>query len=184
MPRILCPRVVYITHKFYQNCQKVYRTISTNQYNNTNAGGNFNQLINSGIVHPTAVLIVPFISATQTTGFSYYQWASPYDSAPATSAPISLTNLQVSVGGVNQLQSTLFYNYENFIEQVNLAEQLTSADFGVTTGLISQEWWQMFRYYFVNIERSALADKLQPRNINISFTNSSQVINNKIIILI
>ena len=33
----------------------------------------------------------------------------------------------------------------------------------------------MFRYYFVNIERSALADKLTPRNINISFTNNSEV---------
>ena len=118
---------------------------------------------------------MPCISPTNTTGFSYSQWASPYDTAPATSAPISLTNLQVSVGGVNQLQSTLFYNYEKFIEQVNLAEQLTSADFGVTTGLITQEWWQMFRHYFVNIERSALADKLQPRNINISFTNNSGV---------
>ncbi len=27
----------------------------------------------------------------------------------------------------------------------------------------------------VNIERSAIADKLQPRNINVSFTNNSQV---------
>ena len=84
-------------------------------------------------------------------------------------------NLQVSVRGVNQLQSTLFYNYENFIEQDNLAEQLTRADFGVTTGLLSQEWWQMFRFYSVNVEWSAMADKLQPRNINISFTNNSEV---------
>jgi hypothetical protein len=28
--------------------------------------------------------------------------------------------------------------YENFLQQVNLAEQLTSSDFGVLTGLISQ----------------------------------------------
>jgi asparagine synthetase B (glutamine-hydrolysing) len=36
---------------------------------------------------------------------------------------ISLTNLQVAVGGVNQLASTLYYTYENFIEQVNLFEE-------------------------------------------------------------
>jgi hypothetical protein len=37
--------------------------------------------------------------------------------------------LVVSVGGQNVLQSTLNMNYENFLEQVNLAEQLTSSDF-------------------------------------------------------
>jgi hypothetical protein len=46
------------------------------------------------------------------------------------------------VGGSNVLQSTLFYTYENFLEQVNLAEQLTSSDFGVSTGLISQGYWE------------------------------------------
>ena len=68
----------------------------------------------------------------------------------------------------------IIYNYENFIEQVPLAEQLTRADFGVRTSLFSQEWWQMFRYYHVNIERSADADKVTPRIINISYINNSQ----------
>ena len=92
-----------------RNKKVVYRTILTNQYNNTGATNNFNQLINSGVVHPTGILICPFISSSETTGFKDYQWKSPFDSCPATTAPISLTNLQVSVGGVNQLQSTLYY---------------------------------------------------------------------------
>ena len=54
---------------------------------------------------------------------------------------LSLTNLQVSVGGQNVLQSTLHYGYEHFLEQVNLAEQLTSSDFGISTGLINQNYW-------------------------------------------
>jgi len=65
--------------------------------------------------------------------------------------------------------------YENFLEQVNLAEQLTSNDFGVSTGLISQGCWEMSKWYFVNVERGNIADKLQPRNINVSFTNNSNV---------
>jgi len=80
----------------------VYRTILTNQYNNTTAGGNFNQLINSGVIHPTGVLIVPFISSQQ-TGLGDFAWKSCFDTAPTTGHPISLTNLQVSVGGANQL---------------------------------------------------------------------------------
>ena len=61
------------------------------------------------------------------------------------------------------------------LEQVNLAEQLTSSDFGVSTGLFSQGYWEWSRWYYVNVERSQAADKLQPRNINISFNNNSQV---------
>ena len=158
-----------------RNKKVVYRTILTNQYNNTTAGGNFNNLINSGVIHPTGILVVPFVTSQYATGFADFAWKSPFDTAPATGHPLSLTNFQVSVGGVNQLQSTLNYSYENFIEQVNLAEALTSADFGVSCGLLNQSYWEMFRYYYVNIERSALTDKNVPRNINISFTNSSQV---------
>ena len=134
----------------------------------------FNQLINSGIIHPTAVLICPYISSQQ-AGLGDFAWKNPFDTCPATGHPISLINLQVSVGGVNQLQSTLYYTFENFVEQISLAEQLTSSDFGITTGLFNQSWWEMFRYYFVNIERSAITDKNVPRNINISFTNNTQV---------
>jgi hypothetical protein len=65
--------------------------------------------------------------------------------------------------------------YENFLQQVNLAEQLTSSDFGVSTGLISQGYWEASKWYFVNVERGNIADKLQPRNINVSFTTNSNV---------
>ena len=151
----------------------VYRSVLTNQYNNIS--GTFNQLINSGIVHPIGVLLVPFISSATTNGFGDFAWKSPFDSAPSTGHPISLTNFQVSVGGVNQLQSTLNYTFENFIEQVNLAETLTSSDFGISCGLFTQQYWETFRSYYVNIERSQLADKNVARNINISFTNNTAV---------
>jgi hypothetical protein len=116
---------------------------------------------------------VPFLS--NTSAFGDVQWKSPFDSCPATTCPVPLTNLQVNCGGQNILQSNLFSNYENFISQVNLAESLTSADFGVSDGLLNQAWWEWSRFYYVNIERSAEADKLGPRNINISFTNGSSL---------
>jgi hypothetical protein len=47
----------------------------------------------------------------------------------------------VAVGVQNVLNSPLNMTYEKFLEQVNLAEQLTSSDFGVSTGLISQGYW-------------------------------------------
>ena len=78
------------------------------------------------------------------SGLGDYQWKSPFDSCPATTSPISLTNLQVSIGGTNILSSTLYYNYESFIQTVSLADTLTSADFGVSCGLFYQSWWETF----------------------------------------
>ena len=61
------------------------------------------------------------------------------------------------------------------LEQVNLAEQLTSSDFGISTGLINQNYWEISKWYYVNVERGNAADKLNGRNINVSFTNNSNV---------
>jgi len=119
-------------------------------------------------------LICPFIGAVANSGFADSQW-KPFDTRPATMSPLSLTNLQVSIGGQNVLNSTLNTTHENLLEQVNLAEQLTSSDFGVSTGLISQGYWKASKWYLVNVERGNIADKLQPRNIKVSFTNNSNV---------
>ena len=77
--------------------------------------------------------------------------------------------LQVAIGGQNVLNSTLNMTYENCLEQVNLAEQLTSSDFGVSTGLISQRDWESSKRYFVNVERGNIADKLQPRGDDVVY---------------
>jgi hypothetical protein len=73
------------------------------------------------------------------------------------------------------LQSTLQYAYEHFLEQVHLAEQLTSSDFGVFTGLIIQNYWENSKWYYVNVLRENAADKLNGRSINVPFTNNSNV---------
>jgi hypothetical protein len=152
----------------------------TNSRTNITTGSSFNAVVKSGIVHPTTVLICPFIGAVARVHLEIFngkdfQWKSPFDTCPATSSPLSLTNLQVSIGGPNVLNSTENMTYENFLEQVHLAEQLRSADFGVSTGLISQGYWEQSKWYFVNVERGNIADKLQPRNINVSFTNNYNV---------
>jgi len=70
------------------------------------------------------VLIVPFLQAPVTGssgGLGDCQWKLPFDTCPCTTSPVSsLTNLQVSVGGQNVLQSTHQYGYEHFLEPVNL----------------------------------------------------------------
>lgn len=158
----------------------IYEQFITNQYNAIPAGGSFSQLVQSGIKNPIAIAIIPFISSTNlnpaSVAYGFNQYGSCLDTCPSTFSPISLTNLQVTLGGTNVLNSTLFYTFENFLEQVGLADNLTSSDFGMGAGLISQSWWENNRVYYVDLKRSRDADKATTRNLNISFTNNSNVI--------
>ncbi len=60
----------------------IYRTVLTNQYNNIGSCANFNQLISSGIVHPTGVLIVPYVSSQAHFSFGDFAWKYPFDCCP------------------------------------------------------------------------------------------------------
>ena len=168
----------------------IYENFLYNAYNNIPSGGTFSQLIQSGIKNPIGICIIPLISAqnsfpatkltgdagtTYSTVLGFSQYQSPYDTCPATYSPISLTNLQVQLGGVNVLNTSLFYTYENYLEQVSLAESLTSADIGISAGIISPSWWEANRVYWIDLARGQEADKATTRNLNISFQNNSNV---------
>ena len=103
-----------------RNKRVIYRSFVTDSYTNITAGSSFNAVVNSGIVHPTAVLICPFctfIGATTGTnsGFGDFQWKSPFDTCPATMSLLSLTNLQVSIGGQNMMMMPFICSCRNKI---------------------------------------------------------------------
>jgi hypothetical protein len=159
----------------------VYESLLFNQYTGLAVNGTFSQLIQSGIKNPVAVVIIPFIATTQANAGAggtqtYSQYQSPYDQCPATYSPLSLTNISVKLGGVSVLNSTLYYTYESFLEQVSLAETLTSSDIGIQVGLINQAWWEANRIYYVDLSRGREADKATYRNLTVSFNNNSNVI--------
>lgn len=159
----------------------VYEQFITNQYNGIAAGSSFSQLVQSGIKNPLGIAIIPLIAQSQstttsaTTPYAFSQYGSPLDTCPATFAPLSLTNLSVTLGGQNVLNTTLFMTYESFLEQIYPCDNLTSSDLGIGAGLINQAWWENNRVYYVDLKRSRDADKASTRNLNISFTNNSQV---------
>jgi hypothetical protein len=172
------------------NKQIVYENFLFNQYTSISVGSSFSQLVQSGIKNPVGICIIPLISSSSTfsacdgsksagaftsTAIGFSQFASPYDPCPASYSPLSLTNLQITLGGVNVLNTSLYFSFETFLEQIQLAETLTSADIGVSTGLISQNWWEMNRVYWVDLGRGTEAEKATTRNLNISFINNNQV---------
>ena len=154
-----------------RNKEIVYRSILSNNYTNITAGSSFNQLVNAGIKNLTGILIIPYIASSL---LLFPEYASPFDTFGATYCPISLINVQASVGGTNLKSNPEIYCFENFLEEVTNFESLTSSDFGVSVGLINQQWWESNRVYYLSC-RSTDADKATPRALNVSFVNNTQV---------
>ena len=146
----------------------VFKSALFNQYSNVSRS--FSSLVQSGVRNPIGVLIVPLLNPTNNhASAGYSQYGSPFDTCPATFAPISLTNLQVKVGGTNVLNTAVNYCYENFIEQVSLFESVSGNDSGLSVGLFSQSWWENNRLYFVDCSRGQLADKMDLKQVQVSF---------------
>lgn len=163
--------------------QVVYERFIYNQYNAITAGSNYSQLIASGVKNPLACIIIPFISTANTglsgSGTANFpaQYSSPFDTCGGISfAPISLTNVQVAVGMKNQLQNSMYFTFENYLEQVCQYESVSGNKLDIlNSGIITQAWWEQNRVYFVNLSRGSPADRATPRNILVSFTNNTNI---------
>jgi hypothetical protein len=151
---------------------------------NIGASGNFSQLIMSGVTRIRGLLIVPFISGavygqmttltTQNVPFS--PLLSPFDCAPCQTGPISLTNLNVSVAGVNVQQNLMQYGFQQFLFECSEYSKISSSDRGLTNGLINyRDWQQSYRPYYFDCTRATAADALSPRNITLTGVNNSLV---------
>jgi hypothetical protein len=113
-------------------------------------GSQIDKIITSSIKNPIAVVIVPFVAknvlnGALTAALPFAQYESPYDTAPSTSAPLSITNISISLGGIKVANEVLNYTYENFLQQVSLAETIASSDIGLNVGLVNQEYWESNR---------------------------------------
>ena len=186
-PQVMLKADLMRTYISENRAKKVcWQSFLTNQFSAISTGSSFSQLIQSGVSNIRGVLILPTLSSTTngllnasgtpTLGITpFSQFLSPFDPAPATTGPISLTNLQVSVGGINQLQNTTNFDFENFLEQINPVGKINSSDvLGLSCGLISQAYWdQAYRAYYVDCSRGQNADLMTPRNVIVSFTNNT-----------
>jgi hypothetical protein len=157
----------------------VYQT----QIKDIAGGSNFNSLISNGARDIVALLIVPQIGSSNgkvtgaagdaaeiaTNGFNTL--LSPFWTENV--APISITNLQVLVGNENIISPFLSYNYEAFLYHFNEFLRINGNKSSLCSGLISQQAWEnLYRYYFINLNRK-LDDDVTPKSITIMGKNNS-----------
>lgn len=182
--QLLDPRDAEIYVEKNRNKSVVFRTMIFNQDTNIIGGTNFSRLLNAGIKNPIGLLIVPFIAKglynngvnVNSVANNFSQYQSPFDTAPSTTNPISLIDVNASIGGVNVRQAVMSYNYEHFLQEIANVDSLTSTDWGISNGLINQDYWeQAYRCYYLALDRCNPADKKLGRSLSVSFINNSNV---------
>jgi len=168
------------------NKKFVYTDILFNQINAITSGATFSGILQTGVSNIRGIWIIPFVSssingsvvaanvASGITSFSQLQ--SPLDTSPATNGPLSITNLQVTIGGQNVLMNTLNFTFENFLQQVGLYEKLNAGDLGLSCGLLNQTYWEnAYRVYYVDCTRGMPGDLMSPRTVLASWQNNTNV---------
>ena len=158
----------------------VYEKILYANSTGVGVGNQIDKIITSSIKNPIAVVIIPYLAKNLTggaisTALPFSQFESPYDTAPSTGAPLSITNISITLGGIKVANEVLNYTFENFLHQVSLAETITSSDIGLNVGLINQEYWESNRVYYMDLARSRDIDKTVSRELIVKGKNSSNV---------
>ena len=165
-----------------------YTSYYFNQFNAIAAGANFSGVVQSQVRRPRGLLILPFLSAgngltgglgngtnsTLTGIVPFNDQLSPFSCAPCQTGPISLINLQVSLGGQNQFQNAIQYSWSQFQENTMMYEKLNGIDIGMKTGLFSQFYFDnAYRAYYFDLSRGTIADELTDRTVSMSLVNNS-----------
>ena len=159
-----------------------YCDIFQYQFNEIGAGDPFNFLVTNGISNIKSVLVVPFVAksanaciGTTANGISTLQ--SPFTTSGGTPDPITLTNFNILVSGVNLFLNNEMYDYEAFCHELGQSNQLNGGlTTGLGSGLISQEDFSRgMRYYYGNCSRILPAEAGVSRSVQIVGTNKSAV---------
>jgi hypothetical protein len=153
----------------------IYEDILSYQITNIAAGSTCNQLITNGVVSPTKIVIVPFLTATANDGV-VPPFQSPFASEPGTTSPLaSLSGFQCLLSGQTIFMLNEDYEYTNFIDEFSRSGLNGGITDGLSSGLVSEySWSQNHRYYVIDVERrTSDAESVVPKSIQLLFTNKS-----------
>ena len=165
-----------------------YNSFYYSQMNGIGSKATFSFLANAGLRGIKGVWVLPFVDSsvhgianagtggTATTPFA--QWLSPFDSAPVTTSPISLSNLQVNIGGQNVLQDPVQNGIDHFMQALEIYDtRLNAGDHrGLSNGIYESALrWNGSKVYYVDCSRDTDNQILSPRSVTITAKNNSNV---------
>lgn len=154
-----------------------YYDYYTYTINSITAGNTFNQILTNGILNPKAIIVIPFVSKSD-TGNNLTQAQSIFDSAPCTTAPsASITNFQVMLAGSNVFNNYEIYSFSQFLDEFQELFAINgSKTTGVNSGLINKyEWDNAYRFYVCDLSRRVVFENKIPKSVQIEGRNNTAV---------
>jgi hypothetical protein len=144
-----------------------YLRVVSGVVENLKAGHHFDQLLNSGLVNMTKlILVIQHASISNgAEGSTHSPNISPFSSSPATTSPYMLDSFQVRVSGQGIYRDFLNYSYDEYIASIGRDGALFSP--------FSRKEWEsgMYRYIVVPLTRKT------PDQVNISQSISISGVN-------
>jgi hypothetical protein len=163
----------------------MYKDIFQYQFSGIKSGDNFNFLATNGISNICSVLVVPFISQTNTytnangdaATIALPSYLSPVCSSPASPDPIAITNFNILVSGVNLFLNNELYDFEAFRTQLLQSNQINgSLTTGLASGLVSEiDFSNLYRYYYGDASRILPSEQGVSRSVQIVGQNASLI---------
>lgn len=152
-----------------------YDDILSCSYSNLGAGATLsNFVISQGVQNAKGLLVLCHINAASNGNIT--QAMSPFDSCPASTAPICLSQFQCTVGGQPIFASgPVNYDSDLFIQQLYGANAVNAGKtVGINSGLISKAEYEYgcYKYIYIDLTRRP-TDTMVPLSIAISGVNPS-----------
>ena len=149
--------------------------------NINNQTGTFTSLITSGVKNPKYLILFPFFNAAAANSGdvkSNAPYQSCFDSAPATSSPITLTNFQVQVGGKTLFPLVEQYSFQQFMDEFSAIFAVNGGKSEkLTSGLIAKLNWENAPVYVADLSRRLPQDDESAKSVQMSATINSSAPN-------
>ncbi len=138
----------------------------------------FNSQVGNGFVNLQRLVIMPYYqddASVSTSGATInmvnmpFEPISPFSSAPCTVAPLNcINNFNVLVSNMNIYQRNISYSFENFVEEIGLANAINGGlDTGLTSGRIGyDDWCNSYRFLVVDLSRRLAGDNT-PKSLTV-----------------
>lgn len=137
----------------------VYRDLLYFYFPNVTAGSSFNYQLAPSINNMKSIVVIPNLGLSV---MGIQEGQSPFDSCPATTAPLSIYNFNVQVASQNVLQQNIQFGLEEFYFQTAGANSVNgSQSTGINSSLIGfTDFENIYKYYYVNLARRLPSDTL------------------------
>ena len=139
------------------------------------ANETINQLVTSGIRGVRSVCVMPMLPSASNGDVSEFQSVQSDCGGGPTALLAQVTNFQIQLGGVNQIQTSGRYEYEIFQNYVYGAKSVNGGHSdGLTSSLIGQsDWARKYLYYYIDCNRGTDMERDVPKSVQVQLQNLS-----------